>query len=779
MYNYTWDEETGGLLLLPEVSKFSKEPRPVYYKELDILGFDQCWNYPKDDSAPLLWAEANNYIYKGRTIAKVTGGALYTKPIPVILDKDPEPGGQPLQFVDIKAMCRKNEELMNTLVQDTVRHIYNTYEEYKKRIDVFYVAFSGGKDSVVALDMVQRALPHDAFKVIFGDTGMEFPDTYETVDKVAAWCQSSDIEFLRAKSDLNPLDSWRKFGPPASVTRWCCSVHKTAPQIILLRKLLHKLDFKGMAFVGVRGDESLARSKYDYVTYGGKHKGQYSCNGILHWSSAEVFLHIYQAGLILNPAYVLGNRRAGCLICPRAAERNEFMNHHCYPQQAEPFVEIIRELYKNTFSSKEALEEFIRNGGWKARKNGRDLNLKVGYKEETLSNGDTVICVDHPRMDWKVWIGTIGVLSNDTSPYVIQYHNQMLPFEVEEKAGKITVRVTKKTAKEGKDFLKYLKNVFRKAASCIGCHECQADCPYGCMSFEAGKVKISKNCRHCAQCHKVEKGCLVYKSLEQPKGGIVMGGKNMSLNSYSHHAPKMDWMEQYFKYKDTFSENHSLGSQMYNFFKRFLRDAKLLDESGFSETAQLIDRLGLQSEAAWGIIYTNLCYAVQVHWFVTHTQLDYDYSKTELVNLMVETGAKESWGNDIFSSLVRMTELPLGNLGLGQAYREKNRVVSITRKSWENPDLVVILYSLYKFAEACGGYYQFSLSTLLDDSIERDGVSPTRIFGLTEEVMKPLLNGLSSRYPEFISASFTLDLDNITLKSDKTAEDVLQLFQEA
>ena len=123
-----------------------------------------------------------------------------------------------------------------------------------------------------------------------------------------------------------------------------------------------------------------------------------------------------------------------------------------------------------------------------------------------------------------------------------------------------------------------------------------------------------------------------------------------------------------------------------------------------------------------------------------------------------------------------MTELPLGNLGLGEAYREKNRAVSITRRSWDNPDLVVILYSLYKFAEACGGYYQFSLETLLDDSIERDGVSPTRIFGLTEETMKPILNGLSSRYPDFISASFTLDLDNITLKSDKTSDDVLLLF---
>lgn len=776
MYKYTWDEETGGLLLLPEPSKFSKEPRPVYYKELDILGFDKYWKYPKDDHAPLLWAEANNYIYKGRTIAKVTGGALYTPPGLVVLDKDPEPGGKPLAFVDVPRMCEKNAPIMEALVQETVQQVYQTYESYKFRIDVFYVAFSGGKDSVVALDMVQRALPHEVFKVVFGDTGMEFPDTYETVERVKAWCADSHIDFLEARSWLNPLDSWRMFGPPASVTRWCCSVHKTAPQIILLRKILKKRDFKGMAFVGVRGDESLARSKYDYITLGGKHKGQFSCNTILHWSSAEVFLHILREHLVLNPAYKLGNRRAGCLICPRASERSEFMNHHCYPEQAEPFVNIIREVYKNAFTTKDAMEEFIRNGGWKARKNGRDLTLKVGYSESLTKDGDTLIEVNHPRTDWKVWINTIGVLSNSQSPYVIQHQGKMLTFEVEEEEQRILVKVKKSVAKEGGDFVKYLKNVFRKSASCVGCQECQADCPYGCLSFENGQVKVSENCRHCSQCHKVDKGCLIYKSLEQPKGGIVMGGKTMSLNSYSHHAPKMDWMEQYFKYKNTFSENHSLGSQMYSFFRRFLRDASLLDETGFSKTAELIDRMGLDWEAAWGIIYINLCYAPQLHWYVTHTGFDEEYSKAYLGQMMVESGAKENWVNDIFSSLTRMSELPLGDIGLGHANREKNRVVSLQRNAWTNPDSLTILYALYKFAEACGGYYQFSLSTLLDDSIERDGVSPTRIFGLGEDEMKRILNGLSSNYPDFISASFTLDLDNITLRSEKTADDVLQLF---
>ena len=70
MYQYIWDVETGGLLLTTEQSKFSKEPRPVYYKELDALGFDRHWNYLKDDRAPFMWAEANNYWYRGKLVAK-------------------------------------------------------------------------------------------------------------------------------------------------------------------------------------------------------------------------------------------------------------------------------------------------------------------------------------------------------------------------------------------------------------------------------------------------------------------------------------------------------------------------------------------------------------------------------------------------------------------------------------------------------------------------------------------------------------------------------------
>lgn len=770
--------ETGGLLLTTEISKFSKEPRPVYYKELDILGFERYWNYPKDDSAPLMWAEANNYIYKGRTVARAKGGTLYVPP-EIVLVETPEPNNGMLELVNIPMMIRKNVDILETLTQETIQKVYNVYHDYQKKVDVFYVAFSGGKDSIVVLDIVQKALPHDEFMVLFGDTRMEFSDTYKTVEIIKKECKRKDIRFYESRSDYEPFESWRKFGPPSTVTRWCCSVHKTAPQVLLLRNILNKPDFTGMAFVGVRGDESAARSKYDFVTFEGKHKGQYSCNVVLDWSSAEIFLYIYMNNLVMNEAYKKGNRRVGCLICPRAAERNDYMNHYCYYDEAEVLVDAIRTAYEKTFPSSQRLEEFIRNGGWKARKNGRDVSMAIDYTERKDTSDNVEIRFSTPKTDWKEWIKTIGVLLNNESPYKVSFRGSVLTFQYEETEKSNIVFIDNQTARENPEFMKLLKNVFRKSASCVACKECQADCPYGNLEFVNGQAKISDQCKHCAQCHKVEKGCLVYKSLEQPKGGVIMAGKSMSLNSYSHHAPKIEWINQYFTYKNEFDDNHTLGSQMYSFFKRFLRDAQLLDESGFSKTADVIDSIGIENDEAWGIIYVNLCYAVQVNWFVNHVGFELDYSKGLLASMMVDDGAKESWTNDIFSSLVRLTELPLGKLGFGNVIKEKSRAVAISRSSWDEPDAKVVLYSLYKFAEACGDYYQFTLENLMDDSIERDGVSPTRIFGLDKENMVRILNGLAVNYPEFISVSFTLDLDTITLRStgvELTSEDILKLF---
>ena len=318
--------------------------------------------------------------------------------------------------------------------------------------------------------------------------------------------------------------------------------------------------------------------------------------------------------------------------------------------------------------------------------------------------------------------------------------------------------------------------MFRKTACCIGCKECEADCHNGMLHMKNGNVIVDDGCMHCSQCHKVDKGCLVYKSLEMPKGGTRMG-KTQSLNCFSHHAPKMEWMEQYFAFKNEFKEKNTLGSQMFNFFKRFLRDADLLDNGGFTRFAEIVNDIGLDEELSWALMLANLAYNPQFGWYIKNINFGETLSKEYVCSLLVDCGADEKWVNDVWSSLTRIMSLPFSQVGLGQMIKEKNKAVALYRTEWKSPDDRVILYSLYKFSEICENYKQFTLTRLLDTSVESAGISPTQIFGLNRETMEKILNGLTFNYPDLIEARFTLGLDNITLKSDKTANEILnELF---
>ena len=770
MYQYIWDEETGGPLLITEISKFSKEPRPVYYRELDILGFDKYWNYPKDDRAPLMWAEANNYIYFGRTVAKTKGGSLYTAPELILLE-DPEPDGGELRFVDIERMVEKNAKIMETLTQETIQKVYNTFLEYKNKVDMFHVSFSGGKDSVVNFDIVQRALPHDCFVTIFGNTGMEFPDTYDVIDKTKELCKNLKIDFYQAQNETNPIENWKTFGPPSNTLRWCCSVHKTTPQLLCLRDIVGKPNVIEMAFVGIRADESLKRSGYSYVSVGEKHKKQYSCNPILEWSSTEVYIYIFSNNLVLNETYKKGNSRAGCLVCPMAGERQEYMRRVCYPDETQKYIDVIEQTNARDFPTAEDTNRFMNNGGWKVRNNGRDIKT-IPIKYEDISK--TQFKLMAPQQDWKVWLKTVGVFDYDGDICSLLYKGETYSFRIQEHGGIIDVEFTEPFVKDNSTLVKYIKQAFHKAAYCIGCRECQADCPYGLISFEDGKIRISDKCKHCLNCHKPAGGCLLFKSLEQPKGNGIM--ENKAIDCYADHAPKIEWIQSFFELKDDFLAEHTLGSVMISMFKRFLRDAELLENNKLTKLAYRLDEIGIDSQEFWGILLVNLSHTPEIGWYVKNIPYDTEIKKDYLIQLLQDSGAKERGAKSVSGAYRRILALPFGTeLGLGTVTTE-GRSFSICRGHWSTPDPRVILYSLYKFAENCGDYYQFSLTTLLDDTIERDGISPTRIFGLDRETMVPMLNGLSVNYSEFINASFTLGLDTINLRPDKTSEDVLSLF---
>lgn len=730
---------------------------------------------------PLMWAEANNYIYKGRLVAQTKGGTFFTAPV-IKLIESPEPEGVKLSPVNIDLMVSKNEKLFEAFVSDTIKGAYNTYLSYKKKVDIFHVSYSGGKDSEVALDIVQRALPHDSFVVIFGDTGMEFPDTYKSVEIAKAKCKKEGIRFYVAKSHLKPIDSWKKFGPPAATIRWCCSVHKTTPQLLLIKDIVGKNAVTEMAFVGVRADESVRRSGYDYISYGTKHKGQYSCNPILTWSSAEVYLYIYANKLHLNEAYKRGNTRAGCLVCPMSANRNDYLNNLCYNESTQPLLDIIHDLDVADKGKEERIRSYIENNGWKARKNGRDLSIAPKDYDESIIGGNLVITFKNANNDWFQWLKTVGTYVIDESKGKVtidtsdgQYYVDVVKLQ----EGYLRISTYNDNTPSRTLFLKKLRIVCRKSHYCVSCHVCMANCKYGNLHFdEKGKLTISDKCIKCGKCLDIDTGCYVYKSLWLSKGLGNMN-KKKSIDCYAAHGPKIEWFQEYVKLGNHFKTENSLGNNQVPAFNRFLRDSGVIIGDAETKLGVMLRDSNLEDNNIWALMLANLAYTPEVGWYISQFGFNEMIAQSSIVNTLSTTeGVSASALKSIPAALKRIAALPLKHVGFGFTEKscKEDGGAKFIRTPWLTPSPEVILYSLYKFAEACDGYYQFTMSRLYDSNVESDGVSPVRIFGIEEEEMKKILKGLSINHPDFISVTFTLDLDNINLREDKTAHDVLDLF---
>lgn len=776
MYSYDWDEETGGLLLNSAQQKMSKEPRPVYYKELDILGFDKYWNYAKDDSAPYMWAEANNYWYHGRKVASVKGGSLYTAPELVLLE-EPEPDGKPLIPVNIPLMVAKNHTILEALVQDTIKKVFNIYISYRKKVDIFYVAFSGGKDSVVALDIVQRALPHNEFKVVFGNTDMEFPTTTELVQKLSRKCSDEGIEFLEAASNMTSKESWNIFGPPARKVRWCCTVHKTAPVINMLSDKFANGKLRCVMITGVRGDESVSRSGYDEMSMGKKMAGQYSFHPILEWSSAEIYLYIYSQGLLLNDAYKYGFNRVGCIMCPNSSEKHEYIKRQCFPELVDEYCERITQNSAKDLSGDNA-KIFLETGGWKSRLSGRELKFS---EEDRFQLNETPaylkFSVNKLNPVWKTWYKTMGIIEENSGEIMLEYNGVWRKCrESEDKNGGLIEIENLGNSKNSIEFIFLFKSVLAKSQYCIFCKTCVAECPHRNISMSDGKVTISDKCIKCHECLKILSGCLYYNSIRGSKAMKSLKG----INKYLSVGVDAEWINSFID-DNSFEPGNRKTDVMYG----FMTDAGIVAKRKLTSFGELITRMGTSDANSWALMLCNLAYTPAFQWYIKNIPFNETYYERQLdIDMGEDTTKKaksEFWNG--FKTILDTNEA-FKEIGLGipditvkqTTAGEKKSMNSLVRQPWQDPDPRVILYSLYKFAEACGDYYHFTLRRLLDHDVDSAGISPTQIFGTDSDSMQQILIGLSINYPEFINASFTLDLDKIDLVNTKSSSDVLELF---
>ena len=189
------------------------------------------------------------------------------------------------------------------------------------------VSFSGGKDSIVILEITRRAC--EKWIIFFIDTGIEFPETSiyarcilkhiaklygdrikrNLIKEYEVWL-ANHIAYIRVPDKR----FWRgieSLGLPAMDWRWCCKTNKLAPA----RQLIRLIEPGQFCVVGVRRYESFSRAREGRISYN-PWTDQTNIYPIYNWNALEVWLYILLKRLPINPLYGEGFMRIGCWLCP-------------------------------------------------------------------------------------------------------------------------------------------------------------------------------------------------------------------------------------------------------------------------------------------------------------------------------------------------------------------------------------------------------------------------------------------------------------------------------
>jgi phosphoadenosine phosphosulfate reductase len=782
MYSYKWDGDTGGYRLTTQTRKFvASEIRPVFAEELALTGLELRLAFDPKELRPLLWAKQNVYLYRGEEIAKLHK-TRYGKPLDIewtgaLHGDEGSPEGtksqerEKLVPVDVDAMVAKNRGIMTALVADTLKRIKEMYDAYVEKCDTVYIGFSGGKDSVVLLDLCHKVLPLDV-PVVFSDTDMELPDTHRVWEEIQN--RYDGRPFLKVSAKTRALENWRLFGPPAQALRWCCSVHKSTPAILALKERLGIRSIKALAFVGVRGEESQRRSEYDDIGDGLKSQSQVNAMPILAWSAHELWLYIFEHDLVLNEAYRKGVPRVGCLMCPMSTDRQNDLIRHNYHEAVAPFADAVRDTIDREFSSEEDADAFVYEGGWYARKSG--VSLKQVIAEPGVERkSDRVICEFPIEAEpvLKEWLKAIGKIEGAE-----------LSFRKDGQRGLFECAWT--NGKADKSVSKWLVYAVHKAIACIGCNACEAECPTGALRLEkdtySGKVKVfidEGTCVHCRRCYAPDEGCWRYYSKR------YAGAKTMNIsgiNKYMTFGLKPEWIEVLANEGANFRQTTALGNRMVPAAVTWFREAGLIGDSTAITTTLLLEvgkKRGFSDLLLWQSLWFRLANTSPlVKWYVCNTDLDMGYPMKQIDEKLSQSIGSASVRKGALQSLcqlVKASPLNEGDTALIEAEMKGRTVERLTRRS-RSVDPLVVLYGLYVMAEKAGRG-AFTVRQMMAAEFDGEVVSPLSAFGIPPDEFKKQSMGLAAVYPDFIACSFTLGLDEVRLFPEtKNRDDVVELI---
>lgn len=205
---------------------------------------------------------------------------------------------------------------------------------YKSAGEPMEVAYSGGKDSDVILELAK--ISGIEYRAIYKNSTIDPPGTIKHV-------KENGVEIRRPKDSFFSL--MRKKGYPSRYKRFCCSVLKEY-------KILDN------SVMGIRKCESTKRAKrYTEPTacriYGSKKNHVNAIYPILDWSDEDELEFIEERGIKLHPLYYREDgsiditKRLGCMCCPLKYYKKRLQDFKQYPGMVKAYLRCGNEYLKS------------------------------------------------------------------------------------------------------------------------------------------------------------------------------------------------------------------------------------------------------------------------------------------------------------------------------------------------------------------------------------------------------------------------------------------------